>query len=372
MAKNPAQQLNDLGTSVWYDNISRDILNNGELKRLINEWGVLGLTSNPTIFEKAIGSSNIYDAQIAKLRDKKLSSDQVFEELAVEDIAAAADLLRPIYDRTNGVDGFVSIEVSPLLAADTKGTIEEGKRLYSRLNRPNIMIKVPGTVEGIPAVRTLLEEGINVNITLLFSAENYVKVAQTYCEALRARVQKNLPVDRIRSVASFFVSRVDTSTDKQLDEIIKKEGGSKKGDEAKALRGKFGIANSKIAYKRYQEIFESANFADLKAKGAMAQRPLWASTGTKDPAYRDVAYIEELVGPNTVNTMPHATLVATVDHAVIKETITKNFSEAEAVPRRLADLGIDIKKILVDLQTDGVKKFSESFRDLNAAITKKM
>lgn len=370
MAKNPAQQLVDYGTSVWYDNISRDILKSGELKRLVLEWGVRGLTSNPTIFDKAIGSGQAYDVQIASLKPKNPSPDQVFEELAIVDIAEAADLLLPVYKESGGIDGYVSIEVSPLLAADTNGTIEEGRRLFSKLNRPNIMIKVPGTPEGIPAVRALLEEGINVNITLLFSVENYHQVAVTYCDALRARMKKGNPIDNVHSVASFFVSRVDTSVDAQLDAMVK--ANAPQAEAAKALRGKFGIANSKLAYKLFQKIFTGPEFADLRAAGAKVQRPLWASTGTKDPAYRDVVYVEELIGPETVNTMPHATLQQFVDHGVCKETLTKSVDEAELCRQSLLDLGIDLDKIVKDLQVDGVKKFAESFRALNDTISKKL
>ena len=368
---NSAQQLVELGTSVWYDNISRDILENGEMKRLIAEWGVRGLTSNPTIFDKAISSSSLYDATIQKLKATHPTPDKIFEELAVQDIAAAADLLRPIFDSSDGVDGFVSIEVSPLLAANTEGTIQEGVRLYEKLARPKIMIKVPGTPDGIPAVFALLEKGINVNITLLFSVDNYVKVAQVYCDALRARVKKGLPVDKIRSVASFFVSRVDTAVDAKLDAIAQ-ENDPARAELARALRGQLGVANSRAAYKRFQEIFEGDAFADLRAKGAKPQRPLWASTGTKDPKYRDVVYVEELIGPETVNTMPHQTLAAFVEHGVAKSTITKDVATAVAVEGKLKGLGIDVDGILDFLQTDGVKKFSESFRALNESISKKL
>lgn len=367
---NPAQELVKFGQSVWYDNISRDLLEKGELKRFIQEWGVRGLTSNPTIFDKAISNSSIYDAQIAQLREKKLSPDQVFEELALVDIAQAADLLLPIYKESKGDDGFVSIEVSPLLASNTAGTVEEGLKLFKRLGRPNIMVKVPGTPEGIPAVRTLLEEGVNVNITLLFSVENYVEVANTYCEALRARMKKNLPINNIRSVASFFVSRVDSTIDKQLGEIEKKS--PDKAALAKSLRGKFGIANCKLAYKRFLDIFESDKFADIRAKGGIPQRPLWASTGTKDPAYSDVMYLDGLIGKQTVNTVPHATLEAFVDHGKCSESLPTDMAGAERTAQQLRDLGINLEASLLELQVDGVKKFAESFRDLNAAIAKKL
>ncbi len=364
MSKNPAQQLIDFGQSVWYDNISRELLDNGELKRFIAEWGVRGLTSNPSIFDKAISDSSVYDASIENLKKNNLSADEVFEALAIDDIGRAADLLLPIYESSNGDDGFVSIEVSPLLASDTDGTITEGVRLYQKLSRPNIMIKVPGTNEGIPAVKALLEQGISVNITLLFSVNNYVKVAETYCSALRNRMAKGEAVDKVRSVASFFVSRVDSSVDNALNDI-----GS---ESAKSLRGKFGIANSKLAYVEYQRIFEGDSFSDLRDKGAAVQKPLWASTSTKNPEYPDLLYIEELVGNNTVNTIPHATLEALVDHGEISETLTKNTNEAKETQKSLSELGVNLEEILNELQIDGVKKFSDSFLALNKTITKKL
>ena len=370
MAGNPAQDLIKFGQSVWYDNISREMLEKGELKRLIAEWGVRGLTSNPTIFDKAISSGSSYDSQINELKPKKLTPDAVFEELALKDIAAAADLLLPIYKESGGNDGIVSIEVSPLLAANTEGTVEEGLRLNKRLNRPNIMVKVPGTPEGIPAVFMLLEQGVNINITLLFSVDNYSIVANTYVDALKARVKKNLPIDNLNSVASFFVSRVDSSVDKELAAIASRH--PDQAAQTKSLEGKFGIVNSQLAYRRYQQIFEGPEFAELKKKGGKAQRPLWASTGTKDPKYSDVMYVDGLIGQNTVNTMPHATLQAFVDHGKCANTIVQNMDEADRVVQQLTDLGVDLNKILMDLQIDGVKKFSESFRDLNATIAKKL
>lgn len=369
MSKNPAQRLVEFGQSVWYDNISREIINNGALKKYILEWGVRGLTSNPTIFDNAISKSNVYDGKIAEMKKANQSVDQIYEAIAIADIADAADLLLPIYKESNGDDGFVSIEVSPLLASDTAGTVEEAKRLYKTLNRPNIMVKVPGTKEGLPAVAALLEEGISVNITLLFSVENYVDVAKTYCQGLSKRAAKGLPIDKIRSVASFFVSRVDTIVDGALEEIIKSEPA--KAEKAKALLGAFGIANSKLAYAEYLKIFEGPSFSDLKAKGGVSQRPLWASTGTKNPKYRDVLYVEELIGPNTVNTMPHQTLEAFVDHGVPKDSLTKGHEEAQRVRDDLLELGINLSKLMQHLQDDGVKKFSESFHSLNKAISSK-
>lgn len=357
---NPAQKLINLGQSIWYDNISRDLIKNGELERLISEWGVRGVTSNPSIFEKAIASSSLYDEQIKELSKTYTSADQIFEELALVDIAEAADILLPVYKESNGTDGFVSIEVSPLLASDTNGTVQEAKRLFSKLARPNIMIKIPGTKEGIPAIKEVLEEGINVNVTLLFSVENYVEVAKTYCEALRTRVSKGLEVDKIRSVASFFVSRVDTVVDERLTSVCEE------------LSGKTGVANSKVAYKHYLEIFESDAFSDLREAGAAVQRPLWASTGTKNPDYSDVLYVDSLIGENTVNTVPHNTLEAFVDHGVATSTLVDNIDQAEVVIAKLAELDIDLSEILDDLQVKGVKQFADAFVTLNKAIEEKM
>ena len=372
MGLNAAQQLLEYGQSAWYDNISREILFEGGLKRLINECGVRGLTSNPTIFDNALKTGDAYDGQILSLKSKNLSTDQLFEELALQDIAAAADLLLPIFRQSRGIDGYVSIEVSPLLARDAEGTIKAAKRLFERLARPNIMIKIPGTPEGLPAVKAALESGINVNVTLLFSVENYVQVAQTYCEALRTRVSRGEKVDGVRSVASFFVSRVDTIVDSELEKIIKDRPGSAQAQQAKALIGKFGVANSKLAYKRFEEIFRSARFADLKQAGAQVQRPLWASTSTKNPNYRDVIYVEELIGTDTVNTLPQNTLEALIDHGKVAETITKDLAKAETVVSDLTELGLNLNALMNQLQEEGVKKFSDSFLALNKTLEKKV
>lgn len=369
MATNPAQELIKLGQSIWYDNISKELLDKGELKKLIEECGVRGVTSNPTIFDNAISKSNAYDQQILALKPKNLNASQLFEELAIDDIARAADLLLPIYKSSNGVDGFVSIEVSPLLSANTQGTIEEAQKLYKRLNRPNIMVKVPGTKEGIPAVYALLEQGINVNITLLFSVVNYEEVAKTYCDALKSRVKKGLPVDKVRSVASFFVSRVDSAVDAELKKIALED--PSKASTAQGLLGKFGIANCKLAYKSYHEIFGEA-FSELKKAGAEPQRPLWASTGTKDPAYSDLIYVDNLIGKDTVNTMPHATLMACVDHGKPAATLGQGMDGAVEVQNQLKKLGVNVDQILNHLQVDGVKKFVDSFKALNESINKKV
>ncbi|OVE80227.1 transaldolase [bacterium J17] len=371
MAKNAAQELIKLGQSIWYDNISRELINSGELERLINEWGVRGITSNPTIFDNAISKSDVYDEAISALKSKGLTPDQVFETLAIEDIGKAADILIPIYNDSNGEDGFVSIEVSPLLASDTQGTINEALRLHKQLSRPNIMIKVPGTDEGIPAIYELLKQGVSVNVTLLFSVENYVEVAETYCKALEDRLKNGDPVDKIRSVASFFVSRVDSSVDKILGEIVAK-GDGEQSSLAKDLLGKFGIANSKLAYQEFLKLFGGSSFSELSANGAAPQRPLWASTSTKNPDYRDVLYVEQLIGENTVNTVPHDTLEAFVDHGVAELTLNKEVEEAQSVKEQLLGLGVNLIKVLEDLQEEGVQKFANSFKDLNATIEKQL
>jgi len=371
---NPAQQLISLGQSVWYDNISKELLLNGELRRLRDEWGVRGLTSNPTIFDQAIRGSAVYDSVIAKLSAQGVAPEKMFEQIAIGDIAEAADLLRTVYDQSQGNDGFVSIEVSPLLATDTQGTVEEAKRLFRSLNRPNIMIKVPGTQEGIPAVKTLLEEGVNVNVTLLFSVENYVAVAKTYCDALRNRLRSGRDVSKVRSVASFFVSRVDTIIDDRLTKIA---GQYESSDPARAelalsLLGQFGIANCKLAYARFQQIFGGNEFAELRASGAAVQRPLWASTGTKNPKYSDVIYVDNLIGRDTVNTMPHKTLAAFVDHGVAAETLIRDLEGAKRLEENLNKLGVPVGELLTHLQVDGVKKFSDSFHSLGSAIAEKL
>ncbi len=364
------RELVKLGQSLWYDNISKALIESGELKQLIEEYGVRGLTSNPTIFDNAISKTSAYDALISAARGEPI--DSMFEKIAVGDVGAAADLLLPIYHSSKTEDGFASIEVSPLLAADTAGTIKEGMKLFETLKRPNIMIKVPGTPEGLPAVKALLEAGINVNITLLFSVENYLEVAKTYIAALRTRAAKGEDVSKVRSVASFFVSRVDTIIDKKLGEIISTTKEPAKAEEAKALLGKFGVANSKIAYKRFEELFYGKDFADLKAKGAFVQRPLWASTGVKNPAYKDTLYVEELIGKDTVNTMPHDTVMAFADHGVVAERLSKELADAEAVEPRLKAIGVDVPACLKELQVDGVKKFADSFKSLNDTIKKKL
>ena len=358
-------KLHDLhaeGQSVWLDFIRRDMLVSGELASLVDD-GIRGLTSNPTIFQQAIGRSDAYDAQIREVvaARPEASTLEVFEEIAVQDIRDAADALRSVYDESGGGDGFVSLEVSPHLAHDTEGTIAEAKRLWAWVDRPNLMIKVPATDAGIPAVEELIAAGLNINVTLLFALEYYVAVAKAYVRGL-ARAEDP---SSIASVASFFVSRVDSSTDAALEKV-----GS---DEALALRGEIAVANAKLAYRHYQDIFAGEEWDELAARGARPQRVLWASTSTKNPEYNDVLYVETLVGDDTVNTMPPATIDAFLDHGIIDGTaLTTGVADSEAKIATLAELGIDFTEITDDLTAEGVTKFADSFDDLLATLADKI
>jgi transaldolase len=350
----------DYGQSMWIDFISRDALASGELARLI-ESGVRGLTSNPAIFEKAISGSTIYDADIAALAAEGGSAQDIYEGLAVADIVSAADLLRPVYDETAGLDGYASLEVSPELAYDTDGTIAEAKRLFASVARPNVMIKIPGTPEGIPAIAESIGSGININVTLLFGLDAYEAAAHAYLDGLTALARAGGDLSRIASVASFFVSRVDTSVDTQL-------AGHPRETE---LRGKAAIANARLAYARFQEIFSGPRWAALAVQGARVQRPLWASTSTKDPAYPDTMYVDSLIGPHTVNTIPLQTLEAFVDHGRLAETVTEGVAEAAQLMNELATVGIDMEQVTADLLRDGVKAFADAFAKLKAGLERK-
>ena len=363
---NPLKQLESLGQSIWLDMIQRSMLRSGELKRMIEDAGLGGLTSNPTIFEKAIGHSADYDDQISQVAKDGATRDDVYEAVVIEDIAAAADLFRPVYDRTQGADGFVSLEVSPLLAHDTERTLQEARRLHGKLKRPNVMIKVPATPEGLPAIEQLISEGINVNVTLIFSVDVYNKVAEAYIRGLERRDAEGKPLTGIGSVASFFVSRIDTAVDKELQKKI--DAGN---SELKDLIGKAAIANAKLAYESFEKIFGGERFAKLKAKGARVQRPLWASTSTKNPAYSDVMYVEALIGADTVDTAPKGTIEAYADHGKPQVTITQGVKEAHQLFDQLAKAGIDFKQVTEKLTADGVKSFADSFEQLMAAIDKK-
>jgi len=363
MAGNPLVQLSQLGQSPWYDQMTRSLVTQGTLKKLIEEDGLRGLTSNPTIFEKAISGSKDYEDALRKLVAKGADTDEIYDQLVLEDIASAADVFRPVYDSTQGEDGFVSIEVSPLLAADTDATVAEAKRLVERLARPNVFIKVPATPEGLPAIENLTAEGISVNITLIFSVEVYAQVAEAYIKGLERRHANGNAVNRIASVASFFVSRIDTAVDKKLEELIKAGN-----QEAVALLGHAAIANAKLAYEKFLQIFSGPRWEKLAAAGARVQRPLWASTGTKNPKYSDVYYIDNLVAPHTVNTMPPQTFDAFRQHGRAEITIHDNLQGARELFDRLDRLGIDFAAITRELTDTGVKLFSDSYNDLMTVI----
>lgn len=352
------QALLELGQSVWLDYLRRGMLRSGELQSLIDD-GLRGMTSNPTIFEHAIGGSSDYDATLRTLATSPRSDLEIFEQLAVEDVRQAADLFRPVYDATEGRDGFVSLEVSPTLARDTDRTIAEGRRLWAQVDRPNVMIKVPGTREGWPAIERLLTEGVNINITLLFSLEHYREVAEAFMRAQEARTRAGKAIDRLGSVASFFVSRVDTETDRRIDA---------KGGDLLDLRGKVASANAQLAYAWFRESLRSPRWQGLASAGAQPQRLLWASTGTKDPKYSDVLYVDSLIGPDTINTMPPATLQLFQDHGTVARTLPEDASEAGIVMERLAAGGIDFADVTRALEDDGIEKFAKSFETLLGVI----
>jgi transaldolase/glucose-6-phosphate isomerase len=364
MPGNPPVDVQQYGQSIWYDNIRRSLIQSGELERMINEDGVLGVTSNPTIFQKAIGGSSDYDAAFTSLLE--LDPYDIYERLAVEDIRAALDLFRATYERTGGRDGYVSLEVSPLIAHDTATTVSEAKRLFALVDRPNTMIKIPSTEAGIPAIEEVIAAGINVNVTLIFGVENYLDVVEAYIRGLERRHAAGEDVSRIASVASFFLSRIDTAVDRILDNNIRAAQGRDLGRVAlnNSLKGKTAIANAKVAYRRFLDIFYGERFAALRDAGANVQRLLWASTGTKNPAYPDTMYVDSLIGRDTVNTVPPETLKAFKDHGTVGDTLGEGLEEAQQMLDKLAEVGVDLRQITDQLQVDGVESFSESFRSL--------
>jgi transaldolase len=370
MSPNPLKRLAGLGQSVWYDFIRRDLYQSGELARLIREDGLAGITSNPTIFQKAIAESKLYDEDIQQHAAEGKNAAEIFEGLAVRDVQGAADVFRPVHEATGGTDGFVSIEVQPKLARDAAATIAEARRLWSRCARRNVMVKIPGTAEGLAAIRACLTEGININITLLFSVERHREVMEAYLQAMEERVSKGLPVDKIRSVASFFVSRVDSNADKKLD-ALSKSGPEAQQALARQWRGKLGIANARIAYEAFEEVFGSVRFRALRDEGVAPQRPLWASTSTKDPAYPDLYYVEALIGPDSVDTMPPETYEAYRDHGDPQIRIRDDRPGAHAVFRGLAQLRVDTAAIFRELEDEGIRKFSDSFDALLSAVAEK-
>ncbi|HXG41521.1 MAG TPA: transaldolase [Dehalococcoidia bacterium] len=366
---NPLLALRGLGQSIWLDSLGRRLLGSGELARLLREDGVVGVTSNPAIFEKAIVETEDYDADIARLAASGRDAAAIYDELVVEDVRQAADLLLPVYEATQGQDGYVSLEVSPELAHDAGGTVAAVRRLWQAVGRPNLMVKIPGTVQGLEAIEACLSEGMNINVTLLFSVRRYEEVAWAYVRALERRAAQGLPVDRVASVASFFVSRVDTLVDRLLEERLSADPSL--AEEVRPLLGKAGIANAKLAYRRFQQVFSGPRFLALVQKGARVQRCLWASTSTKNPAYSDVMYVEGLIGPQTVNTLPPATLEAFRDHGRVAATLAQGVEEAEAIIARLASLGIDIEEVAAQLEAEGVRLFVEAYRRTLTALAEK-
>jgi transaldolase len=367
---NPLKALLEFGQSPWMDYIRRDLLTSGGLKKMIQEDGLMGMTSNPTIFEKAITGSKDYADILESPEAKKLDAKGVYERIAVRDVQDAADIFKGVYQQTKRRDGYVSLEVSPLLANDTQATIDEARRLWKTVGRENVMIKVPGTQEGLPAIRQLLEDGININITLLFAQSVYEQVAEIFIAALEARAKKGQDISHIASVASFFVSRIDSLIDGQIDAKLKTEADPNKRALLTSLQGKVAIANAKLTYRKYQEIYGTPRWKALAAKGAQTQRLLWASTSTKNPKYRDVMYVEELIGPDTVDTIPPATFDAFRDHGRVRPSLTENVDEAAKVMASLEKAGISMKDVTEKLVVDGVKLFADAFRQLLEATGK--
>ena len=362
--------LQKYGQSVWLDYIRRNIILNGDLQKLIDQDGLRGITSNPSIFEKAIAGSNDYTDLLTQLGKQGLPTGEIYEHIVVRDIQDSADKLLPVYKSTNRRDGYVSLEVSPTLARDMQGTIEEARRLWKAVNRPNIMIKVPGTPEGVEPVRRLTSEGLNINITLLFAQEAYIAVAEAYLDGLEAALKAGKDISGIASVASFFVSRIDTLVDSNIDERLK----TAKGDDVQlleSLRGKVAIANAKQAYRYYQKMIESPRWKALAARGAQSQRLLWASTSTKNPKYRDVLYIEELIGPDTVNTIPPATMDAFRDHGVLRRTLDSDLAAADKTMSDLEKAGISMKQVTAKLLDDAIRLFDDAFTQLHKVVEQK-
>jgi transaldolase / glucose-6-phosphate isomerase len=369
--KNPLKELLNYGQSMWLDYIRRDLFTSGKLKQLINEDGLRGMTSNPAIFEKAIGESSLYDDILKSLASRSdLDTTARFEQIAIRDIQDAADALRPVYDESNFRDGYVSLEVSPYLARKTKESIDEARRLWKAVQRENVMIKVPGTAEGLPAIRQLVGEGININITLLFAQDVYEKIADAYIAGLEDLAARGGNLKKMASVASFFISRIDTLIDSLLNDKLKATADANQQALLKSLLGKVAIANGKLTYQSYQKIFSGPRWQALAAKGAQTQRVLWASTSTKNPNYRDVIYVEELIGPDTVNTMPPATIDAFRDHGLLRNALMEDVPGAATVMQNLARAGISMKQVTDKLTDDGVKLFADAFDKLLAAVAK--
>lgn len=366
----PLIEMQKLGQSPWHDNIRRDLLTSGKLAKMVADRDITGLTSNPTIFEQAIGKSADYDAAIRKLAAEGKDPEAIFDTLAIEDIRAAADVFAPVFERTGGKDGFVSIEVAPKFANDTDATVREAQRLWKAVGKKNCMVKIPATLEGLPAIERAIADGINVNVTLIFSLDRYDKVMDAYVSGLEKRAKSGGRVDGIASVASFFVSRVDTAVDKLLDAKIAAAKPAERAD-LEVLLGKAAIANAKLAYDAFRRKFASPRFAALAAKGAQLQRPLWASTSTKNPKYPDVYYVEALIGPDTVDTLPPATIVAFKDHGLAASRLGTGLPEAKGFLERIAHAGIDMKKVTHQLEVEGVASFAASFDSLIKTVAER-
>ncbi|MBF0566250.1 MAG: transaldolase [Nitrospirae bacterium] len=372
MVSNPLKELGKVGQSFWYDNISRELINSGMLKIMVAEDGLTGITSNPSIFYKSISASSDYLEPMKKLSAKEsISSKEIFYHLEFEDIKDAADLLKPVYDSTGGKDGYVSIEVDPNFAADTEATVAEARDIFSRIDRPNVMIKVPATKEGIPAIARLTSEGYNVNATLLFSVKRYGEVVEAYLEGLQRRLSNGQEINGIASVASFFISRMDTYIDKLLNEKMQLYNNTEEHDWLKSLMGKTAIANAKSAYQVMVSSFSSERFLKLKSRGARVQRLLWASTSTKNPSYGDCHYVDNLIGPHTINTIPEDTVRCFRKHGSVVRTVDKDLEEVEIVLNSLEDLNIDIEEAAGKLEEDGVKQFIDSFNALLKLVGEK-
>lgn len=375
MATNRLLEIKQFGQSIWMDNLTRDIVKSGELKDMVENKGICGITSNPAIFEKAIAGNVIYDADIEAGINAKLPIYKIYESLIFDDIRNACDILRPIYDSSEGLDGYVSIEVPPTIAHDTEATIKEARRYYQEIGRDNVMVKIPGTSSGLPAVEQVISEGINVNVTLLFSVDSYIESAWAYIRGLEKRAAEGKDISKIASVASFFLSRIDSNIDGKIDSKLK-AGIDDISLEAKlrAVKGKVAIANAKIAYQEYKKIVTSDRWKALSAKGANVQRLLWASTGTKDPSYSDVMYVDELVGPDTVNTLPPNTIEACADHCDVDNRVETKVDEAYQLIKSLKDpdINIDIDKVMEELLIDGIDKFVKPFESLMSSLEDKV
>ena len=370
-ATNRLKALLGYGQSMWLDYIRRDLITSGTLKKMIEDDGLRGMTSNPAIFEKAIAESSLYDDILKSLASRSdLDATGRFEQIAIRDIQDVADVFRPVYEESKFRDGYVSLEVSPLLALKTQETIDEARRLWKAVSRENVMIKVPGTAEGIPAIRQLVGEGININVTLLFAQEVYEKVAEAHISGLEDLAKRGGNLKKMAGVASFFISRIDSLVDSMIDDKLKTASDAQQQTLLKSLKGKVAIANGKLTYQRYQRIFSGPRWDTLATKGAQTQRVLWASTSTKNPAYRDVMYVEELIGPDTVDTMPPATIDAFRDHGELRNSLTENVPAAQKVMDDLAKAGISIKEVTTKLTTDGVKLFADAFHKLLSAVEK--